>query len=486
LLGLIAVAAALPLDAQSPRAIYDHVILRGRVIDPESRLDAIRNVGITGRTIRIVTQSAIQGRDTIDARGLVVAPGFIDLHAHGQNDESYRYYAMDGVTTALELEIGTWPIAQFYSDRAGKALVNYGAATAHFGARRWAVREETVGGLEGASSDTRTKWSLAPTTPGILDSVRTYLTRELDAGALGIGMGIAYVPGASGREIYRNFQLCAARQVVCFTHVRNTGGDGLIGVEEVVADALATGASLHVVHVNSSAVNDARAALDLVRAARTHGVDVTAESYPYTASSTLLQSTIFDQVDEQVARGERKYGDLIWVATGEHLTAETFRKYRAIGGFAVALNSMPDSAITIPLADTAVIVATDGIGFVNHRGHPRLAGTFTRVLGRYVREQHVLSLADAVRKMTWLPARRMEASVPQFRTKGRVRAGADADVTIFDPATVIDRATYEEPAQYSSGVIHVFVNGTPVVRAGALVADVKPGAPIRRSVASVP
>lgn len=476
------VCAHASIAAQPPRATYDRVILGGRVIDPESHLDAVRNVGIVGKQIGVVTAVAIQGRDTIDARGLVVAPGFIDLHSHGQNDESYRYYAMDGVTTALEMETGIWPVAEFYASHAGKALVNYGGTAAHFGARRWAVGEETSGGIEGAASDTRTKWSFSRTTPGILDSVRTYLARALDDGALGIGMGIAYIPGASALEIYRNFQLCAERKVVCFTHLRGTNGDGLLAVQEVVTDAMATGASLHVVHVNSVAPLDVRVLLDVVRKAREHGADISTEAYPYTASSTLLQSTIFDQVPEQVARGERKYEDILWSATGEHLTAETYRKYRAIGGFAVALNGMPDSAVTIPLADPTVIVASDAIGYVNHRGHPRLAGTFARVLGRYVREQHVLSLASAVRKMTYVPAKRMEASVPQFRAKGRLRAGADADVTVFDEAKVVDRATFEEPAQYSAGIVHVLVNGTPVVRSGALVPDVAPGAAIRRPV----
>ena len=482
LLVAVGAMAASPLAAQHTNTRYDRVILGGRVIDPESHTDAVRNVGITGRKIAIVTESAIRGRDTINAQGLVVTPGFIDLHAHGQNDESYGYYAMDGVTTALEMEVGVWPVAEFYAKREGKARVNFGATIAHFGARRWAVGEEVAGGFEGSANDTRNKWSLTRTTPGILDSVRTFLARGLDQGALGIGMGIAYTPGATGLEIYRNYQLCAQRQVVCFAHLRGVSGDGLLGVEEVVADALATGASAHVVHVNSSGVYDVRTLLEIVRKAREHGADISAEAYPYTASSTLLQSTIFDVVDEQVARGERKYEDIIWAATGEHLTKETFKKYRAVGGFAVALNAMPDSAVTIPLADSTVIVASDAVGFVNHRGHPRLAGTFTRVLGRYVREQ--LLLATAIRKMTYLPAKRMEASVPQFRTKGRLRAGADADVTVFDADKVIDRATFEEPAQYAAGVVHVLVNGVPVVTGGALVEGVAPGAAVRRGVVS--
>ena len=482
LLVLVGATDAVPLHAQPSGRTYDRVILGGRVIDPESRLNAVRNVGIFGRKIAVVTAAPIRGRDTLDARGLIVAPGFIDLHVHGVNDESYAYYAMDGVTTALEMEIGVWPVAEFYANRAGKARVNYGGTVAHFGARRFAVGEEVAGGLDSAAADTRTQWSLAPTTPGILDSVRIYLARGLDDGALGVGMGIAYTPGASSVEIYRNFQLCAEHRVVCFTHMRGTVRPGLTGLQEVVTDALGAGAALHVVHINSSGGSDVRIMLDVIRRARERGMDISTEVYPYTASSTMLQSTIFDSTEAQVARGDRRFEDIIWAATGEHLTAETFRKYRAIGGWAVLLGSAPDSAVTIPLADTTVIIASDAVPYVNHRGHPRLAGTFARVLGRYVREERVLTLADAVRRMTYLPAKRMEASVPQFRTKGRLRSGADADVTVFDAARVIDRATYEEPAQYSTGIVHVLVNGIPVVRGGALVPGVAPGSAVRRPI----
>jgi N-acyl-D-aspartate/D-glutamate deacylase len=475
-LALLATAmSAIPLQAQDSRPIYDRVILGGRVLDPESRLDAVRNVGITGARIAAITTRSIRGRDTLDARGLVVAPGFIDLHAHGQNEESYRYYAMDGVTTALELEAGAWPVARFYSDREGKALVNFGAAVSHVGARRWTVREEHAEGAD-RSQDTRMRWAQTPTTPTLLDSVRTALVRGLDEGALGIGMGISYTPGASPGEIFRNFELCAARGVVCVAHLRSGG----LGLQEVIADAIGTGASLQVVHINSTGGAGVRRMLDVIRRARAHGVDVSTEAYPYTASSSPLQSTNFDSTEARVARGERRFEDLVWAATGEHLTAETFRKYRAQGGPVVVLNSIPDSAVTIALADSMVMIASDAIQYANHRGHPRLAGTFARVLGRYVREQRILSLPEAIRRMTYLPARRMQASVPQFRTKGRVQVGADADVTIFDAARVLDRATVEEPAQYAAGIVHVLVGGTPVVRGEKLVEGVFPGRAVRR------
>lgn len=476
LAAVAAIALASPAGAQPPRPVYDRVILGGRVIDPESRLDAVRNVGVVGGRIAVVTAASIRGRDTLDARGLVVAPGFIDLHAHGHDDESYGYYAMDGVTTALELELGVWPVSRFYAERDGRSRVNYGGAVAHAGARRWTVGEETTG-WSTLGQDTRTRWSHTPTTPSLLDSVRTALARGLDEGALGVGIGIAYTPGASAQEIYRVFELCAERRVICFTHLR-TGG--LAGLQEVLADAIGTGASLQIVHVNSTGGAEAGLMLRVIRRAREHGVDVTAEAYPYTASSTALQSPIFDSTEARVARGEMRFEDLVWVATGEHLTAETYRKRRAEGGFVVWLDAMPDSAVTLALVDSTVMIASDAVPFVNHRGHPRLAGTFARVLGRYVREQRALSLPEAIRRMTYLPARRMEASVPQLRTKGRLRAGADADVTVFDPARVIDRATVEEPAQFSAGIVHVLVNGTPVVRDERLVEGAVPGRAIRR------
>ncbi|MDH3734561.1 MAG: amidohydrolase family protein, partial [Gemmatimonadota bacterium] len=141
---------------------------------------------------------------------------------------------------------------------------------------------------------------------------------------------------------------------------------------------------------------------------------------------------------------------------------------------------IPEEAVKTALAHPLVMVASDGTPFVNGRAHPRGAGTFARVLGRYVRDQGVLSLPEAVRKMTLMPASRLESFVPQMRNKGRIRVGADADITVFDPATVIDNATFAEPAQASTGIIHVLVSGTPVVRDGGLQEDVLPGRPIRR------
>ena len=279
-----------PTLRQRPQdRIYDKVILGGRVMDPGSRLDAARNIGILNGRIAAITSGSLRGRDTVNARGLVVAPGFVDLHAHGQNDESYGYYAMNGVTTALELETGIGPVAKFYADRAGKARINYGGAASHFYARRIALGDTLIP-YEQRLTDTSTKWSHTPTTAATITTVRAELAKELDQGGLGIGMGIAYTPGASAIEILGNFELCAERRVICYTHIRGAGAGlagagvgGFGGLQEVLTDAMVTGAALHVVHINSSSGANAGSPdvaqfLRAIHQARAHGVDVTTEA----------------------------------------------------------------------------------------------------------------------------------------------------------------------------------------------------------------
>ncbi|MDZ7670561.1 MAG: amidohydrolase family protein [Gammaproteobacteria bacterium] len=277
--------------------------------------------------------------------------------------------------------------------------------------------------------------------------VVAHLEAGLDEGALGIGLGISYTPAASHAEIYRVFELAARRGVPVFVHMRNAaalGGDALAPVQEVLADAAATGAALHIVHLNSSTDTAAPVALAMMRGARARGVDVTTEFYPYTAGSTRLESALFDD-------WQGDYGDLQWTATGERLTAESFRRYREQGGWVIIHGQDPATNRWLA-AQPEVMVASDGVPFVDGVSHPRSAGTFARVLGRYVREEGVLDLMTAVAKMTLLPARRLEPVAPAMARKGRIQVGADADITVFDPHTVTDRASFTEPAQTSAGI----------------------------------
>jgi N-acyl-D-aspartate/D-glutamate deacylase len=212
--GVALLLVARPLLAQTtpPAAAYDVVIRNGRVIDPETKLDAVRTIGIRNGKIAAITTSSLSGRQTIDASGLVVAPGFIDLHAHGQDDENYRLFALDGVTTALELEVGTEDVPRFYADRAGKALINFGAAASHLRARMLVLRDNgiakgTLLPLDSAGHTVATAAQIA--------EIRRVIDRGLDAGGLGVGMGLQYTPAATKYEVLEAFRSASRKHARC-------------------------------------------------------------------------------------------------------------------------------------------------------------------------------------------------------------------------------------------------------------------------------
>lgn len=453
-----------PLIAQQ----YDIAVNNGRVIDPESKLDAIRSIGVKNGKISAISPRPLTGKTDINAQGLIVSPGFIDLHSHGQTPENYAFKARDGVTTALEMEVGVSPVPEWYAAREGKALINFGASSGHIPARIAVMHDS--GTLLPRDAAVNRAASVKEQ-----QEIYSRIRRGLDDGALGIGLGIAYVPKTTRAEILELFQLAAECKVAVYVHMRNGGPvePGVIdALQEVIADAAATGASLHVVHITSMGLRETPLCLQMIAGARQRGLDVTTEAYPYTAGMTDLSSAIFDEGWE-ARQGGIGYGDLQWAATGERLTAESFARYRKQGGM-VAIHSIPEEIVRLAMADPTVMIASDGI-LDNGKGHPRAAGTYARVLGRYVREQHALSLTDAIRKMSLMPAQRLGLS-----NKGRIRVGADADITVFDPDRVIDRATFDKPAQYSEGIPFVLVGGRLAVRDSQIQAGVFPSTGILR------
>ena len=439
-------------------ADYDTVIQGGRVMDPESGLDSVVNIGILEGQVRAISGGNLDGSRVIDATGLIVAPGFVDLHRHGQSERAYRLQVQDGVTTGLELEIGTPNAATWYAEREGGQLVNYGVSIGHIGVRARAMGDSVLG----SGGITARQQS----SPDQISETEQLIREGLAQGAIGVGFGTAYTPGATMDEIERMFSVAAGLGVTAFVHMRG----GLEGLDSTLTAANNAAASLHIVHANSSGGGNILEFLEMIQMAQDEGRDVTTEAYPYGASQTGIQSALFDDWeswdDERFERHQ-------WVRTGERLNRETFSKYREEGGSVIIhgrTEEMTLAAVTSPLT----IVASDG-----GTGHPRGAGTFARILGRYVREQGALELMDALARMTILPTLRLEEFVPAMKTKGRIRVGSDADITIFDPETVIDRATYLEGSLTSDGIEYVLVNGIPVVYEGEIAEGVRPGKAIK-------
>ena len=439
-------------------ADYDTVIQGGRVMDPESGLDSVVNIGILEGQVRAISGDNLDGSRVIDATGLIVAPGFVDLHRHGQSERAYRLQVQDGVTTGLELEIGTPNAATWYAEREGGQLVNYGVSIGHIGVRARAMGDSVLG----SGGITARQQS----SPDQISETEQLIREGLAQGAIGVGFGTAYTPGATMDEIEHMFSVAADLGVTAFVHMRG----GLEGLDSTLTAANNAAASLHIVHANSSGGGNILEFLEMIQMAQDEGRDVTTEAYPYGASQTGIQSALFDDWeswdDERFERHQ-------WVRTGERLNRETFSRYREEGGSVIIhgrTEEMTLAAVTSPLT----IVASDG-----GTGHPRGAGTFARILGRYVREQGALELMDALARMTILPTLRLEEFVPAMETKGRIRVGSDADITIFDPETVIDRATYLEGSLTSDGIEYVLVNGIPVVYEGEIAEGVRPGKAIK-------
>lgn len=468
-------AAILSCTSSAWAQRYDLVIANGRVMDPESNLDAVLDVGVRDGRVVAIGKGLSDASRRIDANGLVVAPGFINLHWHGTDPHSDTYQAMDGVTASFELEVGVADVDRWYDERVGRMPIHYGVAVGHAPVRMQVMHDP--GELLPAGDAAR-----KPATADELAQILSGVERGLDRGAVGVGFALAYTPAASHWEVLETFRRAAAHGAAGFVHIRGASSAGSAdreqGLLEVIAMSAVSGAPVHIAHINSSGQGSAPRMLDIIREARGRGVDVTTECYPYTAGATRIESFLFDS---WLDKPEPEYQKLQWAATGERLTKAKFLEYRKQGGL-VLIHANTEDNVRAAVVDPLTLFASDGFDVKPGNGHPRSAGTNTRVLGRFVREQGALTLMQALRKMSLMPAQRIEARVPQMRKKGRLRVGADADIVVFDPATVLDLATYEEPARYAQGMRYVLVLGQPVVDGGQVVASAFPGQPVRAPV----
>ena len=453
-------------------AIYDIVLINGRVMDPESKTDRVANVGISDGIIQAITGEPLEGNDSIDAKGLVVAPGVVDLHSHGQDAENYRVQARDGVTTALELELGVLNVDEWYGEREGKALINFGASVGHI-----PVRIEVM----------NDPGDMAPVANGAykeasevqIEEMKNLMHQGLRSGALAMGFVLALTPVATRWEVLEMFRVAAHYGAPCHAHMRGMGRkeplNSIEGLSELLAASVTSGAPLHLDHVNSSGQHAVAELLQMIEEAQSNGLDVTTECYPYAAGMAPIEAALFSEGWRE--KFGLDYGDLQWAETGERLTASSFAQYRETGGMVIA-HSMRQDLVDSTVASPLTAIASDGY-LKDSKGHPRTAGCYSKVLGHYVRESRALSLMDAIRKIALMPAQRLESLAPAFKKKGRASVGANADLMIFDPDHVIDRATYREPTLPPEGMRHVLVNGVPVVRNGTVQEGVAPGRGIR-------
>ncbi len=494
--------------------MHELVIRGGRVIDPETRLDRICDIAVAERRIVAVGHDLGPAARTIEAAGLVVAPGFIDLHAHGQSLPADRMQAFDGVTTTLELEAGALPVSRWYDEQAARGrTLNHGCAanwvTARISVMNQVRPEPGIGFMAAHAADRR--WADAIASDAEVAAMLAMLRQGLDEGGIGIGVLNAYAPGSGVKEMTAICELAAEYAVPTYTHVAFMANEdpqsSIEAYTRLVGYAGTTGAHMHICHFNSTSMMDAELAARLVATAQRQGLRVTTEAYPYGTGSTLMSAAFFRDPDF-ARRGGREWSALEVLDSGRR-----FEKHEDV----LAAQAQDPGAIVLwhfldteanqrhrEILDASVLfpggaIASDAMVWLRPDGqiyegdawplpegmssHPRSAGTFTRFLARWVRERRVMSLSDGLAKCTLIPARILGDSTPAMRRKGRLQAGCDADIVVFDWDELEDRATFKEMNLPSVGMKHVLVGGAAVIAAGELVREARPGRAVRRRVA---
>lgn len=494
---------------------YDLVIKGGRCVDPETGLDAVRDVGIKGGRVAAISDSSLEGLKTLDARGQIVAPGFIDLHAHGQQLPAAWMQAFDGVTTALELESGLLPVAKFYENVAKEGRpINYGTGAAWTFARIVAMEKDveppdgTLGWFQRAFA--LKNWQNTIATNEQLEQIIALVEEGLNEGGLGVSINGGYAPGYGHKEYHALAELAARHDVATYTHVRylknSEPKSTWEAYQEQMSLAAITGAHMHVCHLNSTSLRDIEDCAALVKQSQDRGFPVTVEAYTYGAGSSAVGAELFRGEDWLDRWGLDDASAMEFNGTPLSQAKIDEMQKSSPGDIVVIHFLRPDqSKEDQRLLDISVLypggaIASDAMPWTDSSGrmlegdvwpipadafaHPRSAGTFSRFIGRWVRERKALPLIEALRKTSLIPAQILENAVPQMKRKGRLQVGADADVVVFDLDTIIDRATYTKPVQTSAGFRHVVVNGVAIIDEGQRQGDARPGQPVRRQVRS--
>ncbi len=483
------------------------VLLRGgRVVDPGTGFDQVADVLVRDGKVAAVGSNlpVPDGATVVDVTGLVVGPGFVDLHSHVHTVAGHRLQGMDGVTTALDLESGLTPIDRAYAEAAAQGRpLNYG-----FSASWGAARAQVLMGVE-PDADFRSglkllddpRWQVS-SSPVELRAWLDILEREIGAGALGVGVLLGYAPRTDPAEFLALAGLAARANAPIYTHVRElVEADPTTPVDgstEIVRAAVETGAPMHHCHVNSTSRRHVDRVLDLLAETRAEGSRVTVEAYPYGAGSTGIGA--FFLAPERLHAWGIGPSDIMMVETGERIAdLGRLRQLRDTDPGALCVVSFVDeenpadaAMLHRALAFPDAIVASDAMPVLwpgtfeslewplppNGRTHPRTAGTFAKSLRRMVRETGTWSWLEAFRRCSYLPARVLDPVAPSATAKGHLGVGADADIVVLDPDRITDTATYLDPTRPSVGVRHLLVAGTFVVR-DERMSDALPGRPLR-------
>lgn len=479
LLIVFSTSILLLLSCKSDKTVsYDTVINHARIIDPESQTDAIHHIGIIADTIAIISNIPLKGTHTVDGKGMVLSPGFIDMHTHSPTTIGTHFQLRDGVTTALELEAGAYPVTDYGELLKDNAINHYGASVGYIMIRTKVLEDREVVSFASASGLIKPGRAFVhKATPEELKSIKEYLILGLRDGGIGIGLPLDYITNAvTDEELNMIFEVASNEDAPIITHVRRGVQGDPAGLEEMIDLSKQYKVSVHICHITANAMGEITHWLERIDQANQAGADISTEMYPYPAGSAPISSDVFNR-DWQNIFGI-SYGDVQWAETGEFLTKETFENYKETQPMGLVIHHYgKEEWLRTAIQSPMVLFATDAMPLysLKIKVTPRGIGTYSKILGTYVRELGILSLPEAIARMSYLPAKRLEKVAPLFKKKGRIAIGADADLVLFDPEIIAAKTSYQTPFEYSIGISDVWVSGQQVVKDSEFVPDVYPG-----------